>query len=168
MSMFVGICEIAMLALLTWGGGNDILAFRLPNWLTLSTAIIAGALVIASSAALPAITWHLGFGLAVMAAGLVLFRFNLLGGGDVKWIAALAIWLGPNLNFLRFLVLMGFAGGLLAVIMAVVGRLWPHYGRQEGRLHIPYGVAIALAGMEYWLRSSVIGQSLMMWLGLQK
>lgn len=166
--MFVGICEIVMLGLLTWGGAQDILAFRLPNWLTLSTAITAVALVMLPFGTFSPIAWHLGFGLVVMAAGLVLFRFNLLGGGDVKWIAALAIWLGPNLNFLRFLVLMGFAGGLLAVIMAVVGRLWPHYGRQEGRLHIPYGVAIALAGMEYWLRSSVIGQSLMMWLGLQK
>lgn len=162
--MFVGICEIAMFALLIWGGGNDILAFRLPNWLTLSTAVIAVALVTASSNVLPPIAWHLGFGLVVLVVGLVLFRFNLLGGGDVKWIAALAIWLGPNLNFLRFMLLMGFAGGLLAVVMAVVGHLWPHYGRQEGRLHIPYGVAIAVAGMEYWLRGSVLGHSITAWL----
>lgn len=154
--MIVAALEIAILALLVWGACQDVLSFRLPNWLTLTTAVIATSLVALTSAQMVDLVWHVGFGIAVLLVGLLMFRFNLLGGGDVKWLAALAIWIGPDLAFLRFLLLMGLAGGVLAIVMLVVRRLCPAYGKQEGRTHLPYGVAIAVAGLEYWLQHSVL------------
>ena len=35
-------------------------------------------------------------GSAVLAVGFVLFTFNLFGGGDVKLLAAVALWAGPS------------------------------------------------------------------------
>jgi prepilin peptidase CpaA len=163
MTIFVGLCETAMLGLLIWGAREDIVAFRLPNWLTLATAVVAAALVAMTVSAPMDFLWHLGFGLAVFVIGLILFQFNLLGGGDVKWVAALAIWIGPNLHFMQFIFLMGIVGGLVAGAILLINRRWPHYGREDGRRRMPYGVAIAVAGMEYWLRHGVLSQDIGVW-----
>lgn len=67
----------------------------------------------------------IGIFLAVFAAGTFLFSFKLLGGGDVKLIAAAAAALGwpDSAAFLLFTVL---AGGVLGVAMAAArGRLGP-------------------------------------------
>ncbi|WP_166645246.1 A24 family peptidase [Dongia mobilis] len=153
--------EACLALLLLLGAAKDVFSFRLPNWLTLTTAAVALVLVALSAPShlLP----HAGFGLAVFLAGLAAFHFNLLGGGDIKWIAALALWIGPHLDFVRFLLIMGLAGGVLAGIIFVIGRLRPDYGRAEGRMHLPYGVAIAAAGLDFLSRRGHLGQELIGW-----
>jgi prepilin peptidase CpaA len=86
-----------------------------------------------------------------MAAGLFLlfalaFRFGAMGGGDVKLVAALALWLPPG-AMLRLLVVMSIAGGLLTLAMLIRHRI----ARPSGELEIPYGIAIAFGG--FWLIS---------------
>lgn len=157
--MLVNACELALLVLLFLGAGFDVFAFRLPNWLTLATALVATLLIVARGTGLADLAWHLGFAGAVFGIGLILFRFNLFGGGDVKWLAALAIWIGPSLDFVRFFLMMGIAGGVLAAIVLVVRRLHPAYGSEGTRTNLPYGVAIAVAGLEYWLRKGAIAET---------
>lgn len=154
--MIPGILECSIVALLIVGAACDIRLFRLPNWLTAATALLALAFLIAAATPVPDILFHLGFGAAVLLVGLLLFRFNILGGGDVKWLAALAIWIGPHLDFMRFIFLIGLAGGALAVVVFLATRIWRSYGREAGRIHLPYGVAIAIAGLDYWLRHGLI------------
>jgi prepilin peptidase CpaA len=67
-----------------------------------------------------------------------------MGGGDVKMLAALALWL-PPLALMKLLVVMSIAGGVLTVAMAVRHRV----SRAEHKLEVPYGVAIAFGG--FWL-----------------
>lgn len=154
--MLVNSSELALLVFLFLGAGFDVLAFRLPNWLTLATALVATLLIVARGTGLIDLAWHLGFAASVFGVGLILFRFNLFGGGDVKWLAALAIWIGPSLDFVRFFLVMGVAGGVLAAIVLIVRRLRPGYGSDGARTNLPYGVAIAVAGIEYWLRKGAI------------
>jgi len=150
----VALGEACLALLLLVGAGWDVLRFRLPNWLTLATATLAVLLV---GLTMPAdLLWHAGFGLAVFLVGLLAFHFNLLGGGDIKWIAALAILIGPHLDFVRFFLVMGIAGGALAGIIYVVALLRPGYGRAEGRAHLPYGVAIAVAGLDFVVRRGAL------------
>ena len=80
--------------------------------------------------------------------GLVAIPFALgaMGGGDVKMLGALALWL-PAAALLPLIVIMSIAGGALTLAMVIRQRL----ARHEGRLAIPYGVAIAFAGL--WLIS---------------
>ena len=67
----------------------------------------------------------------------------MMGGGDVKLAAALALWFSPA-STLKFLVLMSLAGGV-----ADAGRrsLSTGRARKPGRPEIPYGVAIAFGGL---------------------
>jgi prepilin peptidase CpaA len=66
----------------------------------------------------------------------------MMGGGDVKLAAALALWFSPA-STIKFLVIMSIAGGVLT--LAVVA--WHRLKRRKGRPEIPYGVAIAVGGL---------------------
>lgn len=74
----------------------------------------------------------------VLLVGFPLFLGNMLGAGDVKLIATLALAFTPPL-FYSFLLLTAFLGGFLALI----GLLFFHKNTKEHG--IPYGVAISLA-----------------------
>ncbi len=70
------------------------------------------------------------------------FYAGMMGGGDVKLAAALALWFSPG-STLHFLMLMSIAGGVLTLGLVLAHRL---RGR-PGRPRIPYGVAIAFGGL---------------------
>jgi prepilin peptidase CpaA len=79
-----------------------------------------------------------------------MFAFGLMGGGDVKLLTALALWVHPVL-FGKLVVLMAFLGGALSLVLG----LWHLTNRRRDRLTVPYGVAISGAGLwalanEYW------------------
>jgi prepilin peptidase CpaA len=76
---------------------------------------------------------------AVLAGG---FYAGMMGGGDVKLAAAIALWF-PPVTTLRFLVVMSLAGGVLTLGLLVSHKL----RRNAGRPKIPYGVAIACGGL---------------------
>ena len=76
----------------------------------------------------------------VLQAAPPCYRHLALGGGGVKLIAALGLWLLPP-DFLRMLVWMSVAGGVVTVATLA----WHRLARAEGRPEIPYGVAIACA-----------------------
>ena len=81
-----------------------------------------------------------------------LFALGAMGGGDVKLIAALALWL-PLQPFLALLMIMSIAGGVVTILMMIERRLH----RKQGQLEVPYGVAIAFAGL-LALREPIINQ----------
>lgn len=134
---------LALLALLLLVAAvGDLRDRQIPNWLTGGIALLAIPFWI--SLELPvwpdiAIRLAVGIGLFILFAGL--FQLGMMGGGDVKLIAALALWL-PPLAVLPLLMIMAIAGGILTLVMLVHARL-----RRAGRPEVPYGVAIAVAGM---------------------
>jgi prepilin peptidase CpaA len=83
-------------------------------------------------------------GVALVTFGLlaVLFALKAMGGGDVKLLTALALWIEP-LAFLKLLIMMSLLGGVLTVVFGA----WHIARRRKDRLAIPYGVAIAAAGL---------------------
>lgn len=70
------------------------------------------------------------------------FRFGMMGGGDVKLVAALSLWLPPAV-LITMLVAMALIGALVTIVMLIDHRL----RRPSGELEVPYGVAIAAAGL---------------------
>jgi prepilin peptidase CpaA len=90
----------------------------------------------------PGMAIQVGVGAAVFALFALAFFVGMMGGGDVKLAAALALWFPPGAT-LKFLVLMSIAGGVLTVLVLLVHRL----RKREGRPEIPYGVAIAFGGL---------------------
>lgn len=129
------------------GAGCDWRSRTIPNWL--NAAIALGAIPFWWASGLhfwPDIALHVGVAFAVLAAFALAFQLGMMGGGDVKMVAAVALWL-PPLAVLQLLVIMSLAGGLLTLVMVIPHRLRKAAGQPE----IPYGIAIAFAGM--WLIS---------------
>jgi prepilin peptidase CpaA len=111
-----------LVALLALAALIDLRERRIPNWLTGGVAALYPLYVLASP--MP-IAW-LG-ALAVAAAtfmfGFVLFARQLIGGGDVKLIAAVSLWTGLD-HLALFALVTSLAGGGLAL-----GSLWYHRWR---------------------------------------
>lgn len=158
--MIVATFEVLLLGLLVCGAVQDMVKFRLPNWLTLATALVALPWLLLTFPLWPDIPLHLAAGLVMLLAGMIAFRLNMLGGGDVKWLASLALWVGLNLDLARFLMLTTILGGGLAIIVLLLARFRRGYGLQDGKQHLPYGVAIAAAGLDFWVRRSHLGHDL--------
>jgi prepilin peptidase CpaA len=70
------------------------------------------------------------------------FAAGMMGGGDVKLAAALALWFSPS-GTVKFLVFTSLAGGVLTLALVA----WHRARKREGRPQIPYGVAIAIGGL---------------------
>jgi prepilin peptidase CpaA len=95
---------------------------------------------------------------AVLATGALLFARGLLGGGDVKLLAAATLWAGPGATP-ALLVLTGLLGGVLCLVLltplgALVAAAWPRLRDPDGAALsgtgpavVPYGVAIAAAAL---------------------
>ncbi len=141
-------------AFLSYAALRDLRSFTIPNWIP--AAVVTGFLLAAvaegslwSNAAL----MHASAGGAVLIVAAILFFRGLIGGGDAKLIAAVSVWMGWS-HLPQFLLLMALAGGVLALSWLVAKRLasialipsWAnrYFTSADG---IPYGVAVAVAGM---------------------
>jgi prepilin peptidase CpaA len=92
----------------------------------------------------PEIAIQIAVAAAVFGLFAIAFQFGAMGGGDVKMVGAIALWL-PFGAVLKLLVIMSLAGGVLTVAMLVRQRM----AKSTSQLEIPYGVAIAFGG--FWL-----------------
>jgi prepilin peptidase CpaA len=140
--------EGAFVAMMLAAAFIDGSSFRLPNPLTAAVALafLPWAFVRYDDPlqALP----HLAAGLAIMAVAAIAFARNIMGGGDAKLLAACALWTGFD-ELGRFLITTSLAGGVLALTIVCL--------RPAGESRrLPYGIAIAAGGLDFWLRHSAV------------
>ena len=127
---------------------TDLKRRQIDNWLNAGIALAAPAFWWSSGLALwPDVAWQLGIALITFTICAGLFALRWMGGGDVKLLSALALWITPLL-FLRLVIIMALVGGVLTLIFG----MWHFMRRQKERLAIPYGVAISAAGL--WIIST--------------
>ncbi len=129
--------------LLLSAGVEDARTREIANWKTAAVALLAPAWWVANGLSIwPDMAGQIGIALAVFAVFLAIFHFGLMGGGDVKLIVALALWL-PFGAFVTMLMVMSIAGGIVTIVMMIERRI----ARNSKDIEIPYGVAIAFAGI---------------------
>jgi prepilin peptidase CpaA len=129
---------VVLLLIAAWG---DIRTRTIPNWLNGAVAILAIGWWWAEGMGLyPEIAMRIAIAVAVFILFAIFFAIGAMGGGDVKLIAALALWLTPP-QLVHMLMGMAVGGGVLTLAMLLIHRL----RRQPGRPEIPYGVAISAA-----------------------
>ncbi|MGC1271258.1 MAG: prepilin peptidase [Croceibacterium sp.] len=122
---------------------TDLRSRKIGNWLNAGIALAAPAFWWASGLDLwPGVALQFGVALATFAFCAALFAMRAMGGGDVKLLTALALWIQPML-FLKLIIMMSLLGGVLTVVFGA----WHIMKRRRDRLAIPYGVAIAVAGL---------------------
>ncbi|RVU03766.1 peptidase [Novosphingobium umbonatum] len=140
-SLVYGLLGALALALLV-AAYTDIRRRQIDNALNLAIAAAAPAFWWASRWGWGDIAWQLGLALAALVVLAGLFAIGAMGGGDVKLLVALALWT-PPLPFAQLLLVMAVAGGILTLGMGA----WHVAKRRRDRLAIPYGIAIAGAGL---------------------
>lgn len=126
---------------------TDIRRREIDNWLTIGIALAAPLFWWASAMSWSEIGYQLAIAAGTFAVLCVLFATGQMGGGDVKLLTALALWIEP-FWFLRLLFVMAVAGGVLTLGLLA----WHHARRRGGKLAVPYGVAISFAGL--WVLAS--------------
>jgi prepilin peptidase CpaA len=134
---------IALAIALVFAAFTDMKRRQIDNWLNAAIALGAPLFWWSSGLSLwPEVAIQLGVALAAFAVFAGLFALKMMGGGDVKLLTVLALWVSPA-HFLQLLLVMALAGGALTIIMAA----WHIMRRERDKLKIPYGVAIAFGGL---------------------
>lgn len=149
------VVALVFIAFCIAAGTFDLISYRIPNYLVIA---IAATFLVVTLFHLHEISWadQLFAGGACLVLGFALSFFGILGAGDAKLIAALALWSGVY-GLLPMMLFTSLAG--LAVLLAVfLARwLWPRI--REARNYsidprilrkgegIPYGIAIAIGAI---------------------
>ena len=137
-------------ALIAWAALSDIRNFIIPNRIVVAILLLYP---VHASTSFVQVDWpaDLVTGIVVLFFGTLLFRAQIVGGGDVKLLAAVSIWAGGELA-LPMILLTVIAGGVLGVI-TLGTNVWVNRGtglltlsglRKE---RLPYGAAIGFGGL---------------------
>ncbi len=144
--------------LMTAAAFEDFRRFTIPNQLTIGLCVLWPA-YFAVAPSLAGALAALGCGLAVFTVGALLFARGYIGGGDVKLLAAAALWAGPAATP-ALLIVTGLLGGVLALVLVspigahlagiargMLGESSPAPVSRVSSTPVPYGVAIAAAAL---------------------
>lgn len=110
--VLLGALAIALLAAIF----TDLRSRTIGNWLTGAVAAMAPLFWWVTQLSLwPGVAIQIGLALLAFAVGLFFFAIRQMGGGDVKLIAALALWVPPGL-FLELMIIMAMVGWVLTLL----------------------------------------------------
>ena len=122
---------------------SDLRSRTISNELNAAMALLAIPFWIISGLAVwPDMPIQCGAAFAVFLVFAGLFAIGAMGGGDVKMIGAVMLGI-PLPLFLPMLTVMAMGGGILSAVMLIHLKL----RRSDKPVEVPYGVAIAAAGL---------------------
>lgn len=141
-----GLLQIALLvtlgALLLAAGIQDARHREIGNGKNAAIALLAPFWWLANGVTpWPDLAMLLASATLVFALFCAAFHFGAIGGGDVKLIGALALWLPPG-GQLTLLTVMSIVGGAVTLAMFADHKI----ARRNQAVEVPYGVAIVIAG----------------------
>ena len=138
---------------------SDLKAFRIPNAVPL--ALMALFLVKAAASGVAAWPEHVIAFALIFTLGFIAFGLGVIGGGDAKLMAVIALWLGLR-DSPGFLTMTAIGGGALAVILLVLRMVLdrdpalatpngedPKLGLFSRDAPVPYALPITIAAL--WL-----------------
>ncbi|MDB5714589.1 MAG: peptidase prepilin type [Sphingomonadales bacterium] len=138
-SMIAVVCLLALAALMIGAVLSDLRRRRIPNRLCLAIAILALPYWLATDPTFLRLAIQILCAAVVAMTLMIPFYYRVLGGGDVKMMAALALWLPPD-RLYETILMVAMGGGLLAIGIIL-------FNRRSMSPTVPYGVAIAAAGL---------------------
>lgn len=126
---------------------TDLRSRTIEHWTNGAIALLAPAYWWAAGYALwPDVAIQIGLALGVFALFAAIYATGAMGGGDVKLLGALALWL-PIIPLLNMLFIMAIAGGVITLIALIIHKI----RKIKDKIEVPYGVAIAIGGL--WVMS---------------
>ncbi|MCJ8517906.1 A24 family peptidase [Pseudorhizobium tarimense] len=138
---------------------SDLFTMTIPN--RISVFLLASFAVLApvSGLALAEISMSAAAGAIVLAVCFGFFSLNMMGGGDVKLLAASAVWFGFSSALGAFIVTTALWGGIITLLVMLLRNQANRFAAIEAVVpaqiltakKVPYGVAIGIAGiMTFW------------------
>ncbi|HMK88189.1 MAG TPA: prepilin peptidase [Methylocystis sp.] len=165
--MLASIALVVFPLLMVFAALADLFTMTIPNRVSLLLIVFYFALALYLRQPWQAIALHASCGLAILALTFAMYNFRWIGGGDAKLAAATALWLGWGVLF-EYGAVASLIGGVLTLAILELRR---HEQLPEKLLSfkfvarlaeknggVPYGVALALAGLIVYPQTAV-------WLG---
>jgi prepilin peptidase CpaA len=130
---------------------TDILWLRIPNWISIGIVLLFLAAAMAEPRSLSWWGSHLAAGGIVLLAGMGIFAWGKIGGGDVKLLTGVALWFGLS-PLPALLLAIGIVGGAVSIACILLrgsgsAALLEYLGVRAAALEkgqgAPYAVAIA-------------------------
>ncbi len=139
----VAVMPVLLALLLISAGIEDARLRTIANWKNAVIALMAIPWWWVNGMTLwPDVAIQIGVALVIFAVFCGAFALGQMGGGDVKLIGALALWF-PVQPMIWLLIVMSLVGGGVTLVMMI-----DRWRRQDkAPVEIPYGVAIAIAGL---------------------
>jgi prepilin peptidase CpaA len=149
--------------MMAFAASSDLITMRISNRVTLG--LVAAFVLVAILMGMPLGVFgiHIAIAFVVLVVGFAFFSFGWIGGGDAKLAAATVLWLGlvPTVPYLIYAALLG---GVLTIVLLVLRRLplpqalvrvsWVDR-LHDHRTGVPYGIALAMAGLLVYSDTSV-------------
>jgi prepilin peptidase CpaA len=162
-SNYAGLC---FLAGMFWAAGSDIVTMKIRNDLVLCLLAFYALLAPLCGLGWMDIGQDAAVAIGVLSCMFILFGLGWIGGGDAKLAAVVALWMGAG-HTGAFLLVTAVLGGALTIALIgfrsvplpvqCLGISWIErlHARHTG---VPYGVAIAVAGIltfmdTHWVRA---------------
>ena len=143
------LCIVAVIGLTIMAAISDlrhrIIANKIPIAIFIAYAIYALTRYFILDTPVAVIGLELITGAVVLLAGFALFAANIMGGGDAKLLAALAMFASVY-NVAAFLILVALSGGIVAIGTWLYARQKKD-GDKKTLQDVPYGIAISVGGL---------------------
>jgi prepilin peptidase CpaA len=157
-------CLVLLAGLLLVAAWQDLRTLRIGNELSLGIAALFGVWAAAGWLSGELSPLFLGVSVACAAglfcAGAMAFAIGMIGGGDVKFLAAVGLFAGPA-HVLDFMLVTALVGGVLGLALLAGAPIGPVSSRGDATLRnrlrsrVPYGPAIAAGGLWVAMRLSL-------------
>ncbi len=169
MSILQILVIVLFVATLVYAANTDFRRLEISNMTSLFIALLFIPAAIMAEISFTNIVLHYAWAFGILAIGAAVFALGLMGGGDVKLLAAIAVWFEVSelSNLVMYIALLG---GALSVIMLCAKKM-PALARllgspvwlennQDLQQPIPYGIAITGATIMLIGRLPVLPENL--------
>jgi prepilin peptidase CpaA len=150
-------------AAMAFSASSDLFSMTISNRANIVLALAYPLLALSVGVPVGAIAANVACGVVVLLVTFTMFTRGWIGGGDAKLAAATAPWLGWAL-MLEYGVLTSLLGGALTLAILFSRRAplpnWAARLDWVARLHhpgngVPYGIALAVAGLALYPSSQI-------------
>jgi len=161
--MFDSLALIVFPLLMMFAALADLFTMTIPNRVSLLLIGLYFALALYLRVPMETIALHASAGVAMLLLTFVMYYFRWIGGGDAKLAAATALWLGWGL-LLQYGMVASIAGGVVTLAILELRRhdlpervlsvgFVAKLAEKNGG--VPYGIALALAGLIIYPQSNL-------------
>ena len=165
MTQILSMAVVAVFPVLViWAAIADFMTMTIANRVSVGLFLAGLVALVVTGTPLAEFGAHLGAAALVFAVGFACFAMGWMGGGDVKFASAVALWLGWG-HLLDYAVTFSVYGGLLTLLTLFSDRVLDplpvlkvgFLARFQEHRRVPYGIALSIAALQIfaetpWMR----------------